>query len=399
MLLLVAAAGAQPRDESRAIFAELDRTVEELARISGLKLHKKIAYDLISKDKVNEFLKKKVKEVSTPEEIRAEELTLKKFGLVPQDFDLAKSTVDVLTEQAAAFYDYHAKKLYITDWTASGTREAALAHELSHALADQNFNLDKFIRKAKSSDDESLAHMAVMEGQATWLMSEYLAHRMGETLVHNPQLAARMNSGSESGSGEFPVFDGSPLYIRATLIFPYTSGMTFQQAVVDRDGKDGIAEVFRRPPVSTQQILHPYWYFSGMKPDTPDLPKPTSTHGYKGLIAGTFGELDHRVLLEQFDGKGAADEIAPHWRGGQYELMENKKLGRVILLYASKWEDEESAGRFFDAYRKALEKKWKKFQIRSSADAAVKGSGDDGDFVLERKGTVVTSMEGLEPAS
>src|SRR5207253_7837472 len=122
--------------ECRAIFTEIDRTLDELAKISGLKLQKKVPADLITKDKVNEFLKKKVKEVSTPSELRAEELTLKKFGLVPQDFDLVQTTVDVLTEQAAAFYDYHAKKLYITDWTPSSTREAALAHELAHALAD-----------------------------------------------------------------------------------------------------------------------------------------------------------------------------------------------------------------------------------------------------------------------
>ena len=397
LCFVAVAAAAQTTDESRAVFNEIDRTLDDLAKISGLQLHKKVPCDLISKEKVNEFLKKKVKEVSTPAELRAEELTLKKFGLVPPDFDLARTTVDVLTEQAAAFYDYHAKKLYITDWTASSTREAALAHELSHALADQTFNLDKFIRKAHESDDESLARMAVMEGQATWMMSEFLARRMGETLMHNPALAERMNRSSDGGSGEFPVFEGSPLYIRETLIFPYTSGMTFQQAVVDKDGKDGFSEVFRRAPVSTQQVLHPDKYFAGVKPVLPALPKPASTRGYKGLIGGTFGELDHRVLLEQFTGKQTAEAISPHWRGGQYELMENKKRGRVILLYASQWDDTGSARSFFQAYRKALEKKWTKMQVSSETAELLKGSGDDGDFVLHLDGTIVTSMEGLEP--
>jgi hypothetical protein len=396
LLSWVAACGAQSRDESRAIFQELDRTVSSLAEISGLTPHKRVAYDLISKDKVNEFLKKRVKEVATPAEVRAEELTLKKFGLVPPDFDLAKTTVDVLTEQAAAFYDYHAKKLYITDWTPSSTREAALAHELAHALADQNFNLDRFIRKARESDDESLARMAVMEGQATWLMSEFLARRIGETLVHNPKLAERMNRMSEGG-GEFPVFEGAPLYIRQTLIFPYTGGMMFQQAAVDHDGKPAFVEVFRRPPVSTQQILHPELYFVWRKPTTPPLPQPRSTRGYKALIGGTFGELDHQILLEQFAGKQAADEIAPHWRGGQYELRENKKKGRVILLYASEWEDGDTARKFFDAYHRALARKWKSMEVRSRSGDTVKGRGDDGDFVLHREAAVVTSMEGLEP--
>ncbi len=96
--------------------------------------------DFITKSKINEFLKKRVKDVAKPEEIRAEELTLKKFGLVPQDFDLAKNTVDLLTEQAAAFYDYDKKKLFITETTPSDSQESVLAHELSHALADQNYN-------------------------------------------------------------------------------------------------------------------------------------------------------------------------------------------------------------------------------------------------------------------
>jgi len=404
VFLWVAAAGAQSggerNAEERAVFNEVGRTLADLARITGLTLHKKVPSDLISKEKVNEFLRKKVKEVSSPEEIRAEELTLKKFGLVPADFDLAKSTVDVLTEQAAAFYDYHAKKLYITDWTASATREAALAHELAHALADQHFNLNRFIHKARESDDEALARVAVMEGQATCLMSEFVAERMCETLVRHPELAERMNRGSDSsGSGEFPVFEGSPLYIRATLIFPYTSGMRFQQAVVDRNGNQAFAEVFRQAPVSTQQILHPDKYFAGIRPVLPDLPKPSSTHGYKGLIGGTFGELDHHVLLEQFAGKQAADEIAPHWRGGQYELLENKKKGRVILLYASQWDTAASARQCFIAYRKSLQKKWKKFEIVSDTPGTLKGRGDDGDFVLRLEASTVTSVEGLEPGS
>ena len=113
----------------------------ELTQFSGMELRHAVPCDFITKEKINEFLKKRVKEVAKPEEIRAEELTLKKFGLVPPDFDLAKSTVDLLTEQAAAFYDYDKKKLFITESTPSDTQEPVLAHELSHALADQNFNL------------------------------------------------------------------------------------------------------------------------------------------------------------------------------------------------------------------------------------------------------------------
>ena len=62
--------------------------------------------------------------------------------------------------------------------------------------------------------------------------------------------------------------------------------------------------------------------------------------GYKGLVSGELGELEHGILLEQYVGKPEAQEIAPHWRGCRFELRENKKLARVVLLYAVEWDDE-----------------------------------------------------------
>jgi len=105
-----------------------------------MKLRHPVPCDYITKEKINAFLKERMKDAASPRR-SAPKLTLKKFGFVPPDFDLAKTTVDLLTEQAAAFYDYHKKKLFITDSTPSDTQEPVLAHELSHALADQNFNL------------------------------------------------------------------------------------------------------------------------------------------------------------------------------------------------------------------------------------------------------------------
>ena len=256
--LLRFAAPAQNQD--RSIFDEIGRDLQELAEISGLKLRHQVPYDLISKDQVNRFLKERLRDAGTPEDLRIEELALKKFGFVPQDFDLAKTTVELLTEQAAAFYDFHKKKLYITDWAPPSMRQAALVHELAHALADQHFRLERFIKQGRDSDDLSMAHMAVMEGQATWLMSEAMARRTGQSLKNSNETVAMMSRSMESGSGEYPVFDGSPLYLRRTLVFPYTQGMLFQHAVTEKIGEAGFAEVFRRAPVSTQQILHPEKY-------------------------------------------------------------------------------------------------------------------------------------------
>ncbi|MGA2773504.1 MAG: hypothetical protein ABSG26_22095 [Bryobacteraceae bacterium] len=399
-LLFLLYAGPAPAQSSRAkeVCGLANRIALDLTQISGMKLRHPVPCDYITKAKINAFLNQRMKDAASPEEIRAEELALKKFGFVPQDFDLAKTTVDLLTEQAAAFYDYNRKKLFITESTPSDTQEPVLAHELSHALADQNFNLARFIRQGRKSDDGATARLAVMEGQATWLMSEYLARKSGQSLKDSPALASSMSRLGESAAGEFPVYDNAPLYMRLTLVFPYTRGMLFQNAVCERDGQEGFAEVFRRAPVSTQQVIHPEDYFSNVKPTQPELPDAHLPRGYKSLIGGALGELDHAVLLEQFTGRQQAAEIAPHWRGCNFELRENKKAGRVVLLYAAEWDSEESASRYFAAYREVLEKKWKKMSVASETADSVTGSGDDGRFDLRRKGAIVTSVEGLDAA-
>ena len=155
VLLDTAPAGAQPGHGAKSVCSQVPGITAELTAISGMKLRHPVPCAYITKEQINQFLNKRVKEVATPEDERAEELTLKKFGFVPGDFDLAQNTVDLLTEQAAAFYDYNKKKLFITDTTPSDTQEPVLAHELSHALADQNFNLARFIRQGRKSDDGS----------------------------------------------------------------------------------------------------------------------------------------------------------------------------------------------------------------------------------------------------
>ena len=391
-----AIAGAQNGD--RAIFDEMGSDLRELAQISGLKLHHKVPYDMISKDQVNRYLKERVREASTPEELRIEELSLKKFGFVPQDFDLAKNTVDLLTEQAAAFYDYHKKKLYITDWAPSGMREEALVHELAHALADQHFHLDHFIRQGRDDDDLSMARMAVMEGQATWLMSEAVERRAGQSLKDSEAAVEVMSKAMESGGDQYPVFESTPLYLRRTLVFPYTQGLLFQNAVVLKLGDGAFAEVFRRPPVSTQQVLHPEKYFAHVTPSRPALPG-FSRHGYKRLAMGTMGELDHAILIEQFRDERAARKIAPHWKGGVYALDESKAEHRVVLEYAVEWEDADWARQFFEAYQGSLCQKWQKIEVQASSNSIFAGLGDDGYFVVRLEGAVVRSLEGLhDPA-
>jgi hypothetical protein len=396
---MVSAAAIWGQQADRSVFDEIGKDLQELNQITGLKIHHKVPFDLISKDQVNTFLKDRVGEKSSQEDLRIEEIGLKKFGFVPQDFDLKKTEVDLLTEQSAAFYDYHKKKLYISDWAPKDMREEALVHELSHALADQNFHLERFIKKGGDDDDLSMAREAVMEGQATWLMSEAEERKNGQTLKGSPAAVEEMSRSMDSGGKDYPVFDSTPIYLRRTLVFPYTQGMIFQNAVVEKLDQAAFAEVFRHSPVSTQQILHPEKYFAHIMPTRPPLPHFSGGHGYKQLAWGTMGELDHALLIEQYLDKEHADEIAPHWRGGVYALEENKKEKRVVLEYTVEWESAEWARRFFEAYQEVLRKKWRKIEVQSQNDSTFAGLGDDGYFVVRLNGAIVSSLEGLRDAA
>ncbi len=392
--IYLAIGAAWYRGRAESPFAEIDEIMAELSKITGLAQLKKVEYARIGKAEVKQFLEERVKEAVKPEEIRAEELVLRKFGFVPEDFDLKKTMIDLLSEQAAAFYDYRKKKLFLIDSSADFVQHTALVHELAHALADQHFHLEKYVDRAAKEDDSSFARLAVMEGQATWLMSEYLTQRTGQSLKDSPVLLKLMSRATEVAGGQYPVFDRAPLYLRETLLFPYAQGLLFQHTVIEKLDKAGFAEVFRRPPVSTQQILHPEKYFAGIRPVRPPLPKLEYSGAWRTFTDGDIGELDHAILLKQYAAEESAG-LSASWKGGYYRLLENKADKRMALVYASEWADEAAAAKFFELYRKVLQGKWKTFAVESEAERALAGRGDDGYFLVSREGARVSSLEGM----
>jgi hypothetical protein len=381
---------------SSELFKQIEQVLADLTEITGLKPVRKIEYDTIDKARVTQFLNERIREFIKPEEIRAEELALKKFGFVPQDFDLAKTSVDLMAEQAAAFYDFRKKKLFILESASEAVQQIALVHELAHALADQHFNLEEFIDLANKSDDSATARMAVMEGQATWLMSEYLARRTGQSLKTSPAIVQLMSRAAQMSQGQFPVFDAAPLYMRETLLFPYAQGMLFQHALVEKFGQEAFSRIFHKPPVSSQQILHPEKYFGGLKPTEPELPSVSSEEDYEELTEGYIGELDHAILLRQYAGQEQADSLSPRWKGGRYRVLEDKKDKHAVLAYVAEWESEAVAREYFALYRQVLAKKWKAMKVSKESGGLVEGRGDDGYFVLRLKGARVSSLEGMK---
>lgn len=376
--------------------AEIHSVLQELSAITGFRIRRQLPFAMVTREQVNRYLKEQIKHNVKPAELRAEEITLKKFGFVPPDFDLKKTTIDLLTEQAAAFYDFHRKKLFISDWAAQNMRQAALVHELGHALADQNYSLRKFLNKASDDSEDSLARETVVEGQASWLMIEYAARRLGRTLK-DPDTAAEYlksdDADSSAGDKEYPVFSNAPLYIRRTLTFPYDEGERFQQAVYMKDGQKAFSEVFLKPPATTAQVLHPERYFNKAEESTPVLPKP-ALHT-RPFVEGSIGELDERILLHQYLNEDAAQALSPKLKGGAYRIDEAKPDHRMTLLYLSEWADESAASEYFDDYQKVLRGKWKRFELTSQDPTHYSGRSEDGYFAVTRTGTRVLSKEGF----
>jgi hypothetical protein len=390
LLLLAAAAPAQ------TIFSQVDDILRALSDITGWKVQRSVPAEILSKDHFRKMVDEGVKDAEGNKETHAAEIALKMFGLVPQDFNLARESGDLLAEQAAAFYDYKKKRLFVLDSTKADNEQLlALAHELAHALADQQHPLRKFIKDG-DGDEESTARESVIEGQATWLSWAYISKKSGGRGEVPQRLLDRLAEGAGASGDDFPVFSQAPLYIRESLTFPYTEGMRFQDAVFRELGPAAFERVFRDPPRSTQQIMHPKMYLAAHMPTSPVLPRLEEARDFKILADGDVGEFDYSVLLRQYIGETEGREAASHWRGGVYRLYENKHAQYPVLAHSSEWDSPEAARTFFDLYQRVLRAKWKKLDIASTSPGRVTGFGDNGGFSLRLEGVTVQSIEGIQ---
>ena len=395
-LLLVACPGFA----QTPLFSQIDDMLRTLSDITGWRVQRTVPAEILSKDSFRKMVEEGVKDAETNKETRAAEIVLKMFGLVPQGFNLARESGDLLAEQAAAFYDYRKKRLFVLDSTRTdGEQQIALAHELAHALADQQHPLRKFMNDG-DGDEQATARQSVIEGQATWLSWAYLSKKAGGRGEVPPNMLNRLADGTGASGDDFPVFTQAPLYIRESLTFPYTEGMRFQDAVYRHLGPAAFERVFRDPPRSTQHIMHPDTYLAGRMPTFPVAPRleeaGAESRRFRVLADGDVGEFDYSVLLRQYIGETEGAQAAAHWRGGTSRLYEDKKEKYPVLVHASEWDSPEAARAFFDLYQRVLQAKWKKFEIAAESPRQVTGTGDNGRFSLLLDGVSVHSIEGIQ---
>ena len=131
--------------------------------------------------------------------------------------DLKKVYLDLLGEQVGAFYDQHTHELFTFSEhpLTNSQNQVVMAHELTHALQDQHFDLLKLPLEAKGNDDRALAASALVEGDATLVMNQYL--------TSNLSAAALRDSLAGAFSTDVRQLAAAPRYLRETLLFPLSA--------------------------------------------------------------------------------------------------------------------------------------------------------------------------------
>jgi hypothetical protein len=348
---------AESGGTSNAEFAAAaDEVLEQMSEITGLKLVTPLKKTLRSREEIRAYVVRQMNEDKNPGERYAGQRSAEAFGLIPKGFDLDSFMVDLLTEQIAGLYDPKAHEFYIADWIPLADQRMVMAHELTHALEDQHFQIEDWVKAARPNDDAELAREAVLEGSAMAAMVDFLLQGSGRSLRDLPDFDPSMLVGDLADSAGL---QKAPQFIKDTLIFPYFGGLKFSASILTPSGWSSLPGVFTKPPVSTQQILHPALYLSGKIPAKVELPSLETMlgTGWSKLEENTLGEFGWEEVLKQFLGEERAKPLSETWNGDRYAVYEEKQTKRLLLLTRLRLNSEEIAERFFGQYSEALEKK------------------------------------------
>jgi hypothetical protein len=337
--------------------AAADEVLAQMSEITGLKLRSPVKKTLRSREEIRAYVINEMNEDKEPAERYASARSAEAFGLLPKGFDIDSFMVDLLTEQIAGLYDPKAHEFYIADWIPLSDQKMVMAHELTHALEDQHFQIEAWVKAAKPNDDGELARESVLEGSAMAAMIDYLLKESGRSLKDLPDIDPGMLVGD---MGATPALKKAPPFLKDALVFPYFAGLTFSADLLKENGWKGLPAVFSKPPISTQQIMHPALYHSGKTPSTENLPDAGKLLGpdWTKLEENVMGEFGWKEVLKQFLGEERAKPLAATWDGDRYAVYEHKRTKRLVLVSLLRLSNAAEAMRFFGQYSEALEKKY-----------------------------------------
>jgi hypothetical protein len=352
ILALVGLAGTARGDEDplTALLSRTDKVAREVARVRGLPLKKKIPNEVVDRAELRSRLEKQAADHQTAEQTMAEGLALARWGMIPLDTDFAKVMVDVLSDQVAGYYDPETKKLTISktagedaDWA-----ELVLAHELDHGLQDQAFDLQKFQDVPDSEADAAMARHALVEGDGVALMIEVMLAREGVAAPWGrAELVRKMQADMTAPGDKGDSLDSAPLVVREEMLFPYRAGLGFVAALRRHQPWTAVDAAFRRPPRSTEQVMHLEKYLADERPIAVTAAAPAELAGFTIVHTTVWGELGFQLFLRShgIDDTVAA-EAAAGWGGDRVIALAragDKDPAHAVALARFEWDSEADA--------------------------------------------------------
>ena len=305
------------------------------------------------------------------------------------------------------------------DWVDIDEQKPVLAHELTHALQDQHTDLEKWNDQTPADpslnlredtdhlarDEMDTAREAVVEGQATAVMMDYILKPLGKSLVKDPEVMDWVKQ-KMTGSDSSPVLARAPLLLSESLLFPYREGLSFVQDVwMDKGQGAAFAGAMDRPPTSSWEIINPIEYEKRHAPSVPLLPDihPLVDKLYKAYDIGQMGQLDLHILAGLFGGDNAARDLTPAWDGGLYwagqrlnakTAAEQASTNSIALFYLSAWKNPASARAFASLYAEELGRKYSGLKAINASETPANPNQPAGAPIPVAEEQVYTTTEG-----
>ncbi|HKV35936.1 MAG TPA: hypothetical protein VJP89_16480 [Pyrinomonadaceae bacterium] len=390
-----AQAGATATAQNAAIISTTDAVLKETSELRELSILRAVKSGAQSRSDIERMIVKNLDTDTTPAEMHASEVFLRAFGLAPDNFQYRSFLIKLLTEQVAGYYDPKAQQFYLADWIELEGQKPVMAHELTHALQDQHFDLKRFEKWPKGDSDAELAAHALIEGDATLAMTLYMTRHPMVALAFMKSLGTQENSSEQ--------FKQAPRALRESLLFPYEAGSNWATQVYRRGGWDLVSKAFTQLPQSSEQIIHPDKYFSHEAPVKVTLPDLKLLLGptWKRIDTDVNGEWGLYLILDEYlNSSATSKEASAGWGGDRYALYEGANRSDVFIAQFTTWDTALDARDFFIAY---LERTWKRYPDAKNTDTVSttergerhewKTAGGRG--VLELRGSRVLILEGI----
>ena len=355
-LLLAPIVFAQESSELE-LSPELEVQIAELTTFTegtrGLMLPESLPLHFPNRAELRDYITEQF-DIAYTEELLAEYVRFYvAFDFLPADVDLRAILDTFYSGQIGGFYDSETKEMNVVLLSSNELSDSlpileqiVYVHEYTHALQDEAFDLTAYLEESNAvkNGDRQLARLALVEGDATYLMNVFTIAAANE----NPLgvLAGLLIGGAQAGNLTLPA--GTPTIIANELLFPYLGGETFVRALYESTNDwSAVNAAFDNPPSTSEQILHPEKYFAGEEGIEVTLVDSAQKMGMEWTLGneGVLGEFYLAEYLKTQLSESDANDAAAGWGGDAYHIYMNE-AGELALMLRLEWDTPEDQAEF-----------------------------------------------------